>query len=51
MKTQAKTHSYFVQCRDQAEALTVLAACFDDGFKAIASKNLNCGGWIVEYWK
>lgn len=43
--------SFFVSCRNQAEAIGILGQCFDEGFKAVASNSLNQTGWIVEYWK
>lgn len=46
-----ETTSYHVSCATLAVAAAVLARCHAEGFKAVASQNLNGAGYIVEYWK
>lgn len=46
-----KSQSYFVACESELVALAVIDQCLAEGFKAIASQNLNGQGYIVEYWK
>lgn len=43
--------SNFVRCATRAQALEVIDACLLEGFKAVASENLNGPGWVVEYWQ
>lgn len=43
--------SFFVSCLTVKEALEVISMCHSEGFKAVASQNLNGKGYIVEYWK
>lgn len=46
-----KAGSNFVAVSSMREADKVLAQCFAEGFKAVASQNLNGSGYIVEFWK
>lgn len=46
-----RSQSYFVACESELLALEVVSQCIAEGFKAVASQNLNGQGYIVEYWK
>lgn len=43
--------SNFVKAGTMREALAIVAQCHVEGFKAVASENLNGTGWLIEYWK
>lgn len=46
-----KPLSNWVAASNMQEALDIIAHCLAEGFKAVASQNLNSTGYTVEYWK